>query len=153
MLMMGKKCKTLAKRLRKQAIKVRKAQAQKAQEAQKEDVCDMEKARRLVHEHIAEKRAEQLLAEQCYREQVAMEEESIDITPPRLRTPNRYRECDFEEAEQLVTPKSPEQAQFEFNQAATPRTPVSYVLPFVEEVDEEDERHIIDLTDSFREFL
>jgi hypothetical protein len=114
----------------------------------------MEEARRLVQEHIARKREEQLLAEQCFREQEAMEEESIDITPPRLRTPNRYRDCDFEEAEQLVTPKSPEQAQFEFNQAATPRTPMSYVLPSVEEeIDEEDVRQIIDLTDSFKEFF
>jgi hypothetical protein len=114
----------------------------------------MKKARHLVRrQRIARGRAEQLLAAKLREEQEAMEE-SLVITPPRLRTPNRYRDYAFEEAEQLVTPRSPEQAHFEAIQAATPRTPSSYVLPSVEEaVDEEDERQIVDLTNGFKEFL
>ncbi|CAD0089351.1 unnamed protein product [Aureobasidium vineae] len=83
-------------------------------------------------------------------------EESLNITPPRLRTPNRYKDAsfEFEEAEQLVTPKSPEQCQFEADQAATPRTPIPYVLPTVEEEsDVEDGKQIADLTNTYTEFL
>ncbi|KAG9946151.1 hypothetical protein KCU85_g6724, partial [Aureobasidium melanogenum] len=77
--------------------------------------------------------------------------ESLGIFPPRLRTPDRYKSYTFEEAEQLVTPKSPQQCQFEEDQAATPRP---YHLPSVEEVsDSEDEKHTADLSNAFREFL
>ncbi|CAD0109062.1 unnamed protein product, partial [Aureobasidium uvarum] len=83
-------------------------------------------------------------------------EESLDITPPRIRTPNRYKDVsfEFEEAEQLVTPTSPEQCQFEADQASTPRTPIPYILPTVEEEsDVEDGKQIADLTNTYTEFL
>ncbi|KAG9902958.1 hypothetical protein KCU94_g7059, partial [Aureobasidium melanogenum] len=79
---------------------------------------------------------------------------SLGITPPRLRTPDRYKSYTFEEAEQLVTPKSPQQCQFEEDQAATPHSSKAYQLPSVEEeFDSEDEKQIIDLSNAFREFL
>ncbi|KAH0022874.1 hypothetical protein KCU78_g5617, partial [Aureobasidium melanogenum] len=80
--------------------------------------------------------------------------ESLGITPPRLRTPDRYKSYTFEEAEQLVTPQSPQQCQFEEDQAATSRSPKPYQLPSVEEeFDSEDEKQIADLSNAFREFL
>ncbi|KAG9671397.1 hypothetical protein KCU99_g5767, partial [Aureobasidium melanogenum] len=80
--------------------------------------------------------------------------ESLGITPPRLRTPDRYKSYTFEEAEQLVTPQSPQQCQFEEDQAATSRSPKPYQLPSVEEeFDSEDEKQIVDLSNAFREFL
>ncbi|KAH0383952.1 hypothetical protein KCU92_g4853, partial [Aureobasidium melanogenum] len=80
--------------------------------------------------------------------------EPLGITPPRLRTPDRYKSYTFEEAEQLVTPQSPQQCQFEEDQAATPRSHKPYQLPSVEEeFDSEDEKQIIDLSNAFREFL
>jgi hypothetical protein len=124
-------------------------------EAEKADrKKNSEKLAWLVNGRRTEKSAERLLPAQRLEQQEGMAEESLDITPPRLRTPSRYRGYGFEEAEQLVTPRSPEQAQFEANQAATPRTPTPYVLPSVEEgVDEEEERQIVDLTNSYQEFL
>ncbi|KAG9515553.1 hypothetical protein KCV07_g7376, partial [Aureobasidium melanogenum] len=80
--------------------------------------------------------------------------ESLGITPPRLRTPDRYKSYTFEEAEQLVTPQSPQQCQFEEDQAATSRSLKPYQLPSVEEeFDSEDEKQIVDLSNAFREFL
>jgi hypothetical protein len=133
------------------AIKVEKEMT----EAEKADrKKNSEKLAWLVNGRRTEKSAERLLPAQRLEQQEGMAEESLDITPPRLRTPSRYRGYGFEEAEQLVTPRSPEQAQFEANQAATPRTPTPYVLPSVEEgVDEEEERQIVDLTNSYQEFL
>lgn len=85
---------------------------------------------------------------------IARESLRVTVTPPRIRTPDRYKSYTFEEAEQLVTPKSPEQCQFETDQAATPRSPTPYHLPSVEEeFDVEYERQIFDLSNSFREFL
>ncbi|KAG9685905.1 hypothetical protein KCU95_g10421, partial [Aureobasidium melanogenum] len=79
--------------------------------------------------------------------------ESLGITPPRLRTLDRYKSYTFEEAERLVTPKSPQQCQFEEDQAAT-RSPTPYQLPSVEEeFDSEDEKQIKDLSNAFREFF
>ncbi|KAG9555987.1 hypothetical protein KCU71_g8758, partial [Aureobasidium melanogenum] len=80
--------------------------------------------------------------------------ESLGITTPRLRTPDRYKSYTFEEAEQLFTPKSPQQCQFEEDQAALPHLPIPYQLPSVEEeFDSEDEKQMIDLPNAFREFL
>ncbi|KAH0364376.1 hypothetical protein KCU65_g6783, partial [Aureobasidium melanogenum] len=80
--------------------------------------------------------------------------ESLGITPPRLRTPDRYKSYTFEEAEQLVTPKSPQQCQFEEDQAASHHSPKPYQLPSVEEeIDSEDEKHIAHFSNAFREFL
>jgi hypothetical protein len=141
-------------RATKRVVKLGKQVRASRDAAKNADLDNTKKARHLERrQRIARGRAEQLLAAKLREEQEAMEE-SLDITPPRLRTPNRYRDYAFEEAEQLVTPRSPEQAHFEAIQAATPRTPSSYVLPSVEEaVDEEDERQIVDLTNGFKEFL
>jgi hypothetical protein len=133
------------------AIKVKKEMTEAEKAYRKEN---SEKLRWLVNGRRTEKSAERLLPAQRLEEQEAMAEESLDITPPRLRTPSRFRDYEFEEAEQLVTPRSPEQAQFEANQTATPRTPTPYVLPSVEEgIDEEEERQIVGLTNSYQEFL
>jgi hypothetical protein len=141
-------------RATKRVVKLGKQVRASRDAARNADLDNMKKARQLERkQRIARGRAEQLLAAKRREEEEAMAE-SLHVTPPRLRTPNRYRGYTFEEAEQLVTPRSPEQALFEAVQAATPRTPSSYVLPSVEEaVDEEDERHIVDLTNGFQEFL
>lgn len=117
-------------------------------------------------------RAEKILAEQLLKNQdstpekplqplanktprsIAKESLRVTVTPPRIRTPDRYKSYTFEEAEQLVTPKSPEQCQFEADHAATPCSPTPFHLPSVEEeFDVEYEKQIADLSNSFKEFL
>ncbi|KAI5269661.1 DUF1771-domain-containing protein [Aureobasidium subglaciale] len=100
---------------------------------------------------------------QSYREErpgVSKEEDDDDlysVSPPRIRTPKRYRDYQFEEAEQLVTPKSPQQMQYEADRAAgliTPKTPRTPTMPFVkEEHSDEDEDHVADLPHSIKGYL
>ncbi|KAK6007862.1 hypothetical protein QM012_004676 [Aureobasidium pullulans] len=116
-------------------------------------------------------RAEKMLAEQLQKKQestpekplqpmantpksIATEFLGVSVSPPRIRTPDRYKSYTFEEAEQLVTPKSPQQCQYEADQAATPHSSTPFHLPSVEEeFDVEYEKQIADLSDTFREFL
>ncbi|THY35773.1 hypothetical protein D6D01_01057 [Aureobasidium pullulans] len=89
-------------------------------------------------------KAEKMLEEQRLKDlELDMLEESLDITPPRLRTPKRSMIHDFDDHEPLIAPKSPQQRQFEADQAAdaaqvaipvTPRTPVH--VPVLEEIQE-----------------
>ncbi|THX44054.1 hypothetical protein D6D10_00664 [Aureobasidium pullulans] len=89
-------------------------------------------------------KAEKMLEEQRLKDlELDMLEESLDITPPRLRTPKRSMIHEFDDHEPLIAPKSPQQRQFEADQAAdaakvaipvTPRTPVH--VPVLEEIHE-----------------
>ncbi|KAI5200204.1 DUF1771-domain-containing protein [Aureobasidium subglaciale] len=94
------------------------------------------------------------------RSEVSKEEDDDDlysVSPPRIRTPKRYRDYQFEEAEQLVTPKSPQQMQYEADRAAgliTPKTPRTPTMPCVkEEHGDEDEDHAADLPHSIKGYL
>ncbi|KAI5206048.1 hypothetical protein E4T39_02658 [Aureobasidium subglaciale] len=79
------------------------------------------------------------------------------VSPPHIRTPKRYRDYQFEEAEQLVTPKSPQQIQYETDRAAgliTPKTPRTPTMPCVqEEHGDEDEDHVVDFAHSIKGYL